>query len=251
MRAARDDLRYGITLNLHPSSGDTDSAADQDAARRVDGVCNRIFLDPILSGRYPEDVIADLAAIVGTEHIRDGDEKQISQPLDLLGVNYYRRNIVRAILPGETGRPEAPWAGFADIELVRTGRPTTAMGWEIDPTGLHDILTRIARDYAAPPLYITENGAAYPDTVAPDGAVHDPQRIDYLDGHFRAAHRAIQDGVDLRGYFVWSLMDNFEWAFGYGRRFGLVYVDYADGQRRVVKDSGRWFSRVAAANGLG
>jgi beta-glucosidase len=250
MRAARGDLRYGITLNLHPSAPATASAGDQEAARRVDGVTNRIFLDPILAGRYPGDVLADLAPITGADHIRAGDEKQISQPLDLLGVNYYRRNIVRAIPAGEPGHPEAAMVGASDIELVRTGKPATAMGWEIDPTGLHDILTRISRDYASPPLYITENGAAFPDTVAADGAVHDPERIDYLDGHFRAAHRAIQDGVDLRGYFVWSLMDNFEWAWGYGRRFGLVYIDYGTGQR-LVKDSGRWYSRVAAANGLG
>ena len=250
MRATSGDLRYGITLNLHPVTAASTSAADREAARRVDGVCNRIFLDPILSGRYPGDVLAGLAPIAGTGHIRDGDEKQISQQLDLLGVNYYSRNVVRAIPAAASGRPQAAWVGAGGTEPVRTGRPTTAMGWEIDPGGLHDILTRLTREYAAPPLYITENGAAFRDTVGGDGTVHDPHRIDYLDGHFRAAHQAIQDGVDLRGYFVWSVLDNFEWAFGYDRRFGLVYVDYGT-QRRLVKDSGRWYSRVAAANGLG
>ena len=247
MRAARDDLRYGITLNLYPTTAATASAADREAARQVDGICNRIFLDPILSGRYPRDVLADLGPIAGTGHIEDNDEKQIGQPLDLLGVNYYSRHVVRAI---STDQPNAAWVGAGRAEAVRTGRPTTAAGWEIDPTGLYEILTRVAREYAAPPLYVTENGAAFPDVIAADGAVHDPQRIEFLDGHFREAHRAIQDGVDLRGYFVWSLMDNFEWAWGYARRFGLAYVDYAT-QRRLIKDSGRWYSRVSAANGLG
>jgi beta-glucosidase len=245
MRSARDDLRYGITLNLYPTSAATSAAADQEAARRVDGICNRIFLDPILRGRYPEDVLADLEPIAGLAHIEGGDEKQIGQPLDLLGVNYYSRHVVRAA----TDRPNAAWVG-ADAESVRTGRPVTAAGWEIDPTGLYDIITRVSREYQAPPLYITENGAAFPDAIADDAGVHDEQRIAYLDGHFREAHRAIRDGVDLRGYFVWTLMDNFEWAWGYDRRFGLVYVDYAS-QRRLVKDSGRWYSEIAAANGLG
>jgi beta-glucosidase len=242
MRAARDDLRYGITLNLYPTSAATSAAADQEAARRVDGICNRIFLDPVLRGHYPEDVLADLEPVAGLAHIKDGDTKQIGQPLDVLGVNYYSRHVVRAA----TSRPNAAWVG-ADAEGVRTGLPVTAADWEIDPTGLYDILTRVSREYQAPPLYITENGAAYPDVIADDGGVHDKQRIAYLDGHFREAHRAIRDGVDLRGYFVWTLMDNFEWAWGYDRRFGLVHVDYAS-QRRLVKDSGRWYSDIAAAN---
>ena len=248
MRATRDDLRYGITLNLYPTSAATSSAADQDAARRVDGICNRVFLDPILRGRYPEDVLADLEPIAGLQHILGGDEKIIAQPLDVLGVNYYSRHVVRAGTEG-TGRTDAAWVGARGAEGVRTGRPVTAAGWEIDPTGLHDILTRITREYDTPPLYITENGAAFPDVIAADGAVHDDQRTAFLDGHFRAAHRAISDGVDLRGYFVWSLLDNFEWAWGYERRFGIVYVDY-DTQERLVKDSGRWFADVAAANTL-
>lgn len=246
MRSARDDLRYGITLNLYPTFAATSSAADQEAARRVDGICNRIFLDPILRSRYPEDVLADLEPIAGLAHIEDGDDKQIGQPLDLLGVNYYSRHVVRA----GTGRPNAAWVGAERAEAVRTGLPVTAADWEIDPTGLYDILTRVAREYQSPPLYITENGAAFPDVIADDGGVHDEQRIAFLAGHFRAAHQVIRDGVDLRGYFVWSLMDNFEWAWGYDRRFGLAYVDYAS-QRRLVKDSGRWYANVSAANALG
>jgi beta-glucosidase len=146
--------------------------------------------------------------------------------------------------PGDTG-----WVGAEDVAKVLRGLPTTQMGWEIDPVGLTDVLTRVAREYDSPPLYITENGAAFDDRVDGDGHVHDPERTAYLDAHFRAAHRAIQAGVDLRGYFVWTLLDNFEWAWGYSRRFGLVHVDYAT-QRRTVKDSGRWFAGVAAANAL-
>jgi beta-glucosidase len=247
MRAARDDRRYGITLNLYPTTAASSSEADQDAARRVDGICNRVFLDPILRGRYPDDVLADLEPVAGHAHIQDGDEKVIGQPLDVLGVNYYSRHVVRA--GAEPGRADAAWVTAPGAEGVRTGMPVTAADWEIDPTGLHDILTCVAREYDAPPLYITENGAAFPDVIAADGAVHDDQRIAFLDGHFRAAYRAIQDGVDLRGYFVWSLLDNFEWAWGYERRFGIVYVKY-DSQERLIKDSGRWFADVAAANTL-
>jgi beta-glucosidase len=134
------------------------------------------------------------------------------------------------------------------VEEVGTGRPTTEMGWEIDPSGLHDMLARLQREYGVP-LYVTENGAAFADVVGPDGGVADPQRVAYLDGHFRAALRALADGVDLRGYFVWSLLDNFEWAYGYSKRFGLVYVDYAT-QQRIPKDSARWFAQVTRRNGL-
>jgi beta-glucosidase len=249
MRSARPDLRYGITLNLYPTDPATDDPADAEAARRVDGVTNRIFLDPILRGRYPADVLADLEPIAGTAHIRPGDEKQIGLPLDVLGVNYYSRHVVRARPADVAPDPHPAWVGAEGAEAVSTGKPRTAADWEIDPPGLYDILTRVAREYDPPPIYITENGAAFDDVIAADGAVHDEQRIDFLDQHFRQARRAIADGVDLRGYFVWSLMDNFEWAWGYERRFGIVYVDY-DTQRRLIKDSGHWYAAVAAANAV-
>ena len=249
MRSARPDLRYAITLNLYPTTTVGDDPADLDAARRVDGQCNRLFLDPVLAGRYPADVLADLESIAGTEHILDGDEKQIGAPLDVLGVNYYSRHVVRAGRRGEDVEPNLAWVTATDVEKLRTGAPRTEMGWEIDATGLHAILTRVARDYDAPPLYVTENGAAFADTVTPDGRVHDQARIDYLDGHFREAARAIADGVDLRGYFVWTLMDNFEWSWGYARRFGLVHVDYPT-QERTMKDSALWFAGVARTNAL-
>ena len=249
------DRRYGITLNLYPVTPATDSDADAQAARRVDGISNRIFTDPLLRGAYPSDVIADLGSLWPSQLVQDGDLEMIATPLDVLGVNYYSRHVVSGAKAEDPVDPSAPakrgtaWLGCDDVVPVSTGAPRTAMGWEIDATGLYDVLTRLAREYQAPPLYVTENGAAFPDVVSGDGAVHDEDRVSYLDGHFRAAARAMADGVDLRGYFVWSLLDNFEWAWGYERRFGVIRVDYETLQR-TVKDSGRFLAGVIAANGL-
>jgi beta-glucosidase len=149
---------------------------------------------------------------------------------------------------GADGGP-SPWVGSPDVEFVGRGLPRTEMDWEIDEQGLHDVLTRVHREYPAIPLFVTENGAAFPDEPALDGTVADPDRVAYLDSHFRAAHRAIADGVDLRGYFVWTLMDNFEWGHGYTKRFGLVHIDY-DTLKRTPKDSARWYAGVTRRNGL-
>jgi beta-glucosidase len=255
MRAARPEQHFGITLNLYPVDAASDRPEDHDAARRVDGVCNRLFLDPVLRGSYPADVLADLEPIAGNGFIAGGDDGIIGVPLDFLGVNYYSRHVVRSARTDEPGvtkdgaRHEPAWVGATDVEKIDTGRPKTAMGWEIDATGLQEIVTRLARDYSAPPLYITENGAAFPDEVMTDGHIRDVGRVRYLDAHVRAAKRAIDDGIDLRGYFVWSLMDNFEWAWGYDRRFGLIHVDFVT-QVRTIKDSGRWFAGVATANAI-
>ena len=238
--------RLGITVNLYPVDAATDGEADRDAARRIDGLMNRIFLDPLLRGSYPADVLADLSSVTGTEHVREGDLETIAAPLDFLGINYYSRHVVRAGAP--SGRP-TPWVAAGDVEFVKRGLPQTEMGWEIDPDGLYETLTRVWREYGGVPLYVTENGAAFADEPAADGQVHDEERRAYLEAHFAAAHRALSEGVDLRGYFVWSLMDNFEWAHGYSKRFGLVYVDYAT-QKRTLKDSARWFARVTRANGF-
>jgi beta-glucosidase len=213
MRSQSASSHVGITLNLSPVDAASESAADQDAARRIDGLLNRQFLDPVLSADAPA--------------------------LDFLGINYYMRHIVRAGAPGSGSRV---WVGSEDVEFVSRGLPRTDMGWEIDADGLYDVLARVHRDYPSVPLYVTENGAAFE-------GIADPQRIAYLESHFRAAHRAIEDGVDLRGYFVWSLMDNFEWAFGYSKRFGLIHVDYETLQR-TPKDSARWFAQVTRRNGL-
>jgi beta-glucosidase len=250
MRAADPTASYGITTILSPVAPATASGADADAARRVDAVHNRIFLDPLLRGRYPDDLRADVAAVSDLGFVQDGDEATIGVPIDVLGVNYYARTVVRA--GNEADGPDdgaLAWVGSTGVRRVAQGLPTTAMGWEIDPTGLYDALTRVTREYGPVPLYVTENGAAFDDRVAPDGSVPDPDRAAYLDGHFREALRAVRDGVDLRGYFVWSLLDNFEWAYGYSKRFGIVHVDY-ETQVRTPKSSALWYADVIRRNGL-
>jgi beta-glucosidase len=248
MRARGDgDSVFGVTLSVSQTDAASDDPADLDAARRADGQTNRLFLDPLLRGGYPDDVLEDVRGVTDGSYIEDGDAQRIGVPLDFLGINYYFRTVVRAGA-GPRDQP-SQWVGNGDIEPVSRGLPKTAMGWEIDADGLYDFLTRVARDYPGVPLYVTENGAAFADQKGPDGAVHDPARVEYLDAHFRAAHRAIGDGVDLRGYFVWSLLDNFEWSFGYSKRFGLIHVDY-DTLERTPKDSARWYAQVTRANGL-
>ena len=248
MRAHGDtDSTFGITLNVSQITAASDDPADVDAARRGDGMNNRLFFDPLLKGSYPADTLEDIKAVTDGSYIQDGDLEAIHVPLDFLGINYYYRTVVKA---GDGARDsETVWPGQGDIDTVLTGLPQTEMGWEIDPEGLYEFLTRVGRDYPGVPLYITENGAAIADEKSDDGEVHDPIRVDYLDRHFRAAHRAISEGVDLRGYFVWSLMDNFEWSFGYSKRFGLIYVDF-ETLERTPKDSARWYAEVTRANGL-
>jgi beta-glucosidase len=238
--------KLGVTLNLYDVGAASDSPADHDAARRIDGVQNRLFLDPILLGRYPDDVVRDLAAVTDQAHVRDGDLATIAAPLDLLGVNYYTRHVVAA---GEGAGRGSAWVESEHVHAVETGLPRTAMGWDVDPAGLGALLRRLHREYPAILLYITENGAAYDDVVAPDGGVHDAERVAYLRAHLAECHGAIADGVPLRGYFAWSLMDNFEWAYGYAKRFGLVHVDYAT-QRRTPKDSAHWYRAASRANAV-
>lgn len=257
LRAARADGRYGVSLNLYPVDARSDSAPDLDAARRVDGVSNRLFTDPVLAGEYPTDIVADLGPDWPTDAIRSGDLATIAEPIDMLGINYYTRHVVYGAdaeelgsTPGSTTARDNGWVACAGVGKSMRGYPVTTMGWEIDPAGLFDVLTGLkARWPNLPPVYVTENGASFDDTVAADGQVHDPERVDYLRAHFAQAARAIAAGVPLRGYFVWTLMDNFEWSFGTTRRFGVVHVDY-ETQRRTVKDSGRFLGRVAAANAV-
>jgi beta-glucosidase len=253
MRAQRPDSHLGITLNLYPVTPRSQDAPDLDAARRIDGLVNRFFLDPLLRGRYPSDVMADLSGISDFGHVRDGDLATIAAPLDMLGVNYYLRHVVGAPAPDnpvpvDRSTPSA-WVGSEWVRFHTRGLPVTAMGWEVDPEGLDETLRRLHSEYTNLPLYITENGAAFDDEVGPDGAVYDPERRDYIEQHLRACHRAIAEGIPLRGYFAWSLMDNYEWAWGYTRRFGMVYVDYPS-QLRVLKSSGRWYSGVTRSNGI-
>ncbi|MGC9664976.1 GH1 family beta-glucosidase [Planosporangium sp. 12N6] len=249
IRAADPDAQVGITLNLYAMTTATDSAADRDAARRIDGLQNRFFLDPVLRGRYPADVMADLAGVTDFGHVRDGDLATIAAPLSMLGVNYYTRYVVTAAeshanLDGHSGGAasgDSPWPGSEHVAFVHRGLPVTHMGWEIDAPGLGEVLRRLAAEYPAVPLYVTENGAAFVDEPGPDGTVDDPDRVAYFDDHLRACAEAIADGVPLGGYFAWSLFDNFEWSWGYSRRFGLVHVDYAT-QRRTPKTSAQWYA---------
>ncbi|WP_395107866.1 GH1 family beta-glucosidase [Actinomadura sp. SCN-SB] len=255
MRARHPEHRLGAAVNLYAISPASQAEADLDAARRVDGMQNRLFLDPLLRGRYPEDVLADLDHLGFASTILDGDTEVINQPIDQLGVNYYSRFTVTGD-PNVTAQAVSspystvsPWVGSEHVGFVDGGRPVTGMGWEIDETGLHEVLTRLHREYPPVDLYITENGAGYDEVPNGDTPIQDEERIQYLDAHLRASHQAITGGVPLRGYFTWSLLDNFEWSWGYSKRFGLVHVDYTT-QRRVPKDSARWYAGVIRAGGL-
>jgi beta-glucosidase len=235
--------RVAITLNLYPVSPATDGEQDAEAALLIDGLHNRLFLDPVLVGQYPVDVHAHLDKVGGLDVVRDGDLAQIGPSVDELGVNYYTRLTVRAGGEARTGPARYPGAGH--VELLPPPGEQTEMGWAVDPGGLTDILARVHQDYPGTPLYIHENGAAFDDDLDPDGRIEDPARIRFLAGHFQAAADALTQGVDLRGYCVWSLLDNFEWAEGYAKRFGIVYVDY-DSLRRIPKASAHWLrDRIA------
>jgi beta-glucosidase len=248
-----------ITLNLHQVRPLTDTPADLDAARRIDAVGNRIFTGPIRHGAYPADLLEDTAHLVDWNSlVRDGDLAEISRPIDMLGINYYTPTLVSAADDGSSAATRSaahgvseysPWPGSEQVVFHLPPGETTAMGWSIDPSGLYDLLTDVARENPGLPLMVTENGAAFDDYVDPDGEVKDPERIAYLHGHLDAVRRAIADGAAVKGYFLWSLMDNYEWAYGYSKRFGAVYVDFAT-QRRIPKASARWYSDVVRGNGL-
>ncbi|WP_431924288.1 GH1 family beta-glucosidase [Amycolatopsis tucumanensis] len=241
----------GITLNLYPvRAEDPSSAADRDAARRVDGLQNRLFLDPVLRGRYPEDLLADLEPFGLGACVRDGDLALIGAPIDQMGINYYRGYEVTGTLrPGvEPGGLE--WVGADGIGFVPdTAASVTHSGWFVQPEGLTETLVRVHREYPAVPLYVTENGAAYDDSVRPDGWIDDVERVEFLAAHLRAAHAALAQGVDLRGFSYWSLLDNFEWAEGYSKRFGLVHVDYRT-QVRTMKRSAHFYADVIRDNAV-
>jgi beta-glucosidase len=237
LRANSSGADVGITLNFSPAYPASDSAEDQAAAQRYDGFFNRWFLDPLYGRGYPEDMLALYGSMM--PQVPADDLAKIAAPTDFLGVNYYNRSVI-------SDDPSAP--------PLRIGQEHpegeyTAMDWEVYPEALRALLVRLTRDYGPAKLYITENGSAYDDTIAPDGTIHDEARTRYLTSHLAAAHAAIGEGAPLAGYFAWSLMDNFEWAYGYSKRFGIVYVDYAT-QQRTPKDSARFYSTVIEQNGL-
>ena len=228
----------GITLNLSPKEPESDSAADRAAAVRRDGYANRWFLDPLFKERYPQDLTDWYEAQdVRLPKILPGDMQLIAVPVDFLGINYYNIDKTRAC--------DGEWPlGFTQ---GRHDLPNTIYNWPITEWGLTQLLIRLKDEYAVPALFITENGLSALDNISLDGQVHDPYRIDYLQRHIGACLDAVEQGVPLRGYFVWTLLDNFEWNTGYYNRFGLVHVDRRT-QKRTRKDSAYWYSRAAAAN---
>jgi beta-glucosidase len=223
------DAQVGITLSLHPISAASESAADRAAARRQDGLRNRWFLDPLFGRGYP----ADTWALCGDDapDVHDGDLAAIAAATDFLGVNYYFPETV-----ADAPDAAAPRTRVVDLP----GKERTAFGWEVAPEGLVTLLGRIAADYAPENIYITENGSTYEDVLTGDGEIDDIERRDYLIRHLDAMKQSIKNGVNVKGYFAWSLLDNFEWAEGYLRRFGLTYVDFST-QRRTLKLSGKWY----------
>ena len=236
LRANSPASQVGITLNLDTSYPASDTEEDAAATRWVDGLHNRWFLDPIFRGHYPEDMAEAWAEIM--PEVREGDLATIAAPIDFLGVNNYTSPLVAA---DENG-------GRSQI-VRRNDVDRTDMGWEVVPEGLEDLLVRLHRDYAPNAIYVTENGAAYPDVRGHDGSVNDPERQAYLEAYLAGASRAVAQGVPLRGYFAWSLFDNFEWAWGYWKRFGLIYIDYAT-LERVPKGSFYWYRDYIEAQRL-
>ncbi len=237
LRALSGQAKVGITLNLstmRPASG---SAEDAAAAQRSDGNLNRWFLDPLFGRGYP----ADMLALYGGHMppISDDEPAEIAAPLDFLGINSYFPSYVRGVPFG----PESEWGsmGLSGPELNQLGFETTHVGWAVVPDAMRELLATVSETYRPQVIYVTENGAAFPDQVV-EGAVQDPW-VAYLASHIEAVAQAIAAGVPVRGYFVWSLLDNFEWAHGYSKRFGIVYVDYGS-QRRILKDSGRWYGEL-------
>jgi beta-glucosidase len=225
LQANSPGAQVGIAMNMALMTPASPDEADEAAARQRDGEVNRWFLDPLAGRGYPEDLLEWQRLVLPV--VRDGDLEIMATPLDFVGVNYYIREIIRS------QNAHTP-------QTVFPSRERTEMGWEVYPDGLYEILARVHADYPFANLYVTENGAAFVDQVGPGDVLEDPRRVAYLQGYVKAAARAVEAGVPLRGYFVWSLMDNFEWAYGFSKRFGLIYVDYRS-QQRIVKDSGRWY----------
>jgi beta-glucosidase len=257
LRSAVPSAKVGITLNLGDFQPGSKHELDVAAARRADGNLNRLFLEPVFHGRYPEDMLEHYRSFQpGFSVVKEGDLELIAQPLDFLGVNYYFPSTV----VDSTRAAEARMAGyfvasgdqFPDLRVLSLdtpGRDKTAMDWEIGASGLTSLLVRTRDEYATLPIYITENGAAFDDYVDPNGHVLDHNRVAYLQEHISAVHDAIDAGVDVQGYFVWSLLDNFEWAYGYSRRFGIVWVDFPSGSR-LKKASFAWYRDTIRSNSV-
>ncbi len=247
-----EDTPVSIALNLHVTHpADPESAADLEAVARIDAVGNHVFLGPVMDGSYPARLLRDTAHLTDWSFVRPGDLVTARQRVDVLGVNYYSTQLVRRH-DGEGPAPRAdghgasaasPWVGADDVELLPVPPPHTAMGWNIRPDALEELLLALDNAYPDQPLMVTENGAAFDDELSADGRVHDTARVAYLHSHIAAVLRAREAGVDLRGYTAWSLLDNFEWSYGYAKRFGIVHVDYETLQR-TPKDSALWYREL-------
>jgi len=232
-----DDDQLGIVLNLIPAWPASDSAEDAFAAASVDAVSNRLFTEAVFRGRSPDEILGYIGRYEVTDRIDTAELARAVEPIDFLGVNYYNVNHIRHA-------PGAPaignWPGSWEAQITTPPGQLTEMGWGVEPEGSRNCLERIGREHPNLPLYICENGAAYPDVMSPAGTVDDPDRIAYLAGHIDAVHTALEHGVNIRGYFVWSLLDNFEWSQGYDKRFGIIWVDL-NTMERTVKSSGHWY----------
>jgi beta-glucosidase len=269
IRRAAPGAGISISLNVAQVYPASDRPEDHAAARHVDGIANRIFLDPMIGGSYPDDVVESTRHLTDWTFVRSGDAELLHAAPDLLGVNFYSPTRICAPsahasppspedLP-RTGRwvddPTAtradplPWPGTDRGLSVPQPGPYTDMGWRIEPSAFTDLLVRLGRDYPHVAMAVTENGCAYGDGPDESGQVRDERRIDYLRSHLGAVHAAISQGADIRGYYLWSFLDNFEWALGYEKRFGLVHVDY-ETLVRTPKDSAGWYTEVIKANGL-
>ena len=249
LRATSASGAMGITLNLTVERPVTPEAAGHAAV--LEARQNGVYLEPLFGGRYPELLDGDAAySPVTAGLVRDGDFGVIGAPLDFLGVNFYSPHYVGLLSPDGQARRGETVTGPGTVSLQPAGLPVTAMNWLVEPTSIRELLTRVVKPVTGDlPVYITENGSAWHDYLTADGQVHDLERTAYLRGHLAALHGAIGDGVPLAGYFAWSLIDNFEWAEGYAKRFGLAFVDF-ETQRRTLKDSGEFYASVIAANAL-
>ncbi len=262
IRSVLPDAKVSVTLNFHVLRAASDYPADVDMKRRIDALANRAFTGPLLEGEYPKDLLEDTAHVTDWSFVQEGDLEIINRPLHALGVNYYATQTVRKPMPGEQGAQEGDghrpskhscWIGSEDVQFVSPAPPVTSMGWNIEPEGLTELLLDLSARYPHLPLVITENGAAFDDEVSVDDdgrpRVHDPRRVAYLHDHVAAVGAALDAGADVRGYIAWSLLDNFEWGWGYTKRFGIVRVDY-ETLERVWKDSAHWYRRLVTSGTL-
>ncbi len=243
LKAARPSARVGSAFNMSPYEPATDSPEDKIAAERAHAMVNVWFLEPALKGKYPDAFPVFPAFLMGVKH---GDMELTRAPLDFVGINLYNRGIAAAPTARERTFDPKLWLFPVKILSAKQG-PLTSIGWEIWPKSLYDMVTRITRDYNRPVIEITENGCAMFDLLETDGHIHDSRRTQYYRDYLRELHRAMQDGADVRGYHAWSLLDNFEWEWGFEQRFGLTYVDFKT-LKRTVKDSGKWYAQVAATS---